>query len=287
MAQLLARAGLHLAVTTVARMRRWTPPAPPGCAPKAEKTETTAKGSRSVTARYAHHVWHVDLTLLPIVSGSWVPWVPQALLQRWPFCFWLAAVLDHHSRAVVGSRLFLSEPSAGDVTRLLDAARRRSSTMPKYIVSDQGVQFRSEYRDWCRRRGVRARVGAIGKSGSIAVIERFFRSLKDEMLRRLPIVPMTMAPMAREIDAYVVWYNEYRPHQGLGGRTPAEVRDGTRGAKRGPVWETRPRYPLAPARGDPARPKQRKRRVRGELVLDLDRVAGRMHLPIVELRHVA
>jgi hypothetical protein len=223
--------------------------------------------------------------LLPIVSSAWVPWVPQTLIQRWPFCFWLAAILDHLSRAVVATRLFLSQPSAGDVIRLLDAARRQSGATPKYIVSDQGSQFRDDYRSWCDRRGIRARFGAVGRSGSIAVIERFFRSLKSEILRSLPIVPMTLARMTREVDLYVLWYNLHRPHQGLAGRTPADVRDRKRSRRR--AWEPRPRYPLALARGDPRGPKKPKRRVRGRLVLQLERVAGRSHLPIVELRHVA
>jgi hypothetical protein len=157
---------------------------------------------------------------------------------------------------------------------------------PNYIVSDRGTQFQSDYLAWCHRRGVRPRFGAVGRSGSIAVIERFFRSLKDEMLRPLRLVPMTVAGMARELAAYVLWYNEHRPHQGLGGRTPAEMLAGVRPARSKTVWETRPRYTLA--RGDPTpRLRGSKRRVQGRLVLELRRVANKPHLPIVELRHVA
>ena len=291
LAQLLARAGLHLAATTVARLRktrpRHTPPTRPAVSSvTAHNAATRRRAGRTVTARYPHHVWNVDLTLLPIVSGLWVPWIPQALLQRWPFSFWLAAVLDHHSRAVVGAKLFRSQPSAHAVTRLLDTARRSSGVTPKYIVSDQGAQFQDHYRRWCRRRGVRPRFGAIGKHGSIAVLERFFRSLKDEMLRRLPIVPMALPRMGREVDAYVLWYNEHRPHQGLAGRTPAEVRDREKPAASKTGWETRLRYPLA--RGDPSRASRgKRRRVKGHLVLELQRVDSRSHLPIVQLRHVA
>jgi hypothetical protein len=35
--------------------------------------------------RYPHHVWNVDLTVMPIASGFWVPWLPFCLAQRWPF----------------------------------------------------------------------------------------------------------------------------------------------------------------------------------------------------------
>lgn len=286
LAQVLARAGLHLAVTTVARMRKVeAPTAPPTHeAPMAGAgaSKSEVRTSRTVTARYPHHVWNIDLTLLPLVTGFWVPWLPQCLVQRWPFALWLFAVLDHHSRAVVATKVFLSQPSARQVLRVLDAARRTSDVTPKYIVSDRGAQFEAEYVAWCERRGVRPRFGAVGKSGSIAVIERFFRSLKGEMLRRLPLLPMSLARMAREVGAYVAWYNDHRPHQGLGGRTPAEVRAGGRAAVDAQAWEPRPRYPLA--RGDP---RGRRRRVKGCLVLELGRVGDRPHLPIVALRRVA
>jgi transposase-like protein len=120
-AQMLARAGLHLSATTVARMRRAAQQPPPN-GERGVRARRVAK--RTVTARYAHHVWNVDITLLPLVTGFWVPWVPQALMQRWPFAFWLVAILDHHSRAVVGWRLFRSQPSARDVGCILDRARR-------------------------------------------------------------------------------------------------------------------------------------------------------------------
>ena len=33
---------------------------------------------------------------------------------------------------------------------------------------------------------------------------------------------------ARDLDAFACWYRDARPHQGLGGATPAEIRDGRR-----------------------------------------------------------
>ena len=53
---------------------------------------------------------------------------------------------------------------------------------------------------------------AIGKYGSLAVIERYIRSLKDECTRLLPIVPLVQAAFGRELDHFVAWYNAERPH---------------------------------------------------------------------------
>ena len=127
-AQVLARAGLVLAASTVGRMRKKTSP-PTGTGRK-EKEKTAVRGApsrRVVTARHPHHVWHVDLTLLPTSAGFWVPWWPFALLQRWPFCFWLGVVLDHFSRSVVGWRLFFKEPTALEVVGLLERAKKKTA----------------------------------------------------------------------------------------------------------------------------------------------------------------
>jgi transposase InsO family protein len=62
-----------------------------------------------------------------------------------------------------------------------------------------------DYKAWCERRGVSPRFGAVGEHGSIAVIERFFRSLKTEMLRKLPWVPMSRKKLAEEVAAYMGW----------------------------------------------------------------------------------
>jgi putative transposase len=286
-ADVLARAGLHLSPTTARRMLAREPAAPPPSAPAPEAAgPTTAaigseKTSRRVTARYPHHVWNVDITLLPR-TGWWVPWLPQSLAQRAPFCAWLVVVLDHFSRSVVAWKLFGKEPTAAEVCGVLDAGRRSSGTTPKYIVSDQGVQFRDEYKAWCQRRGVKPRFGAVGEHGSIAVLERFFRSLKTEMLRRLPWVPLTKRKLAAEVGAYVCWYHEQRPHQGLGGRTPDEVRRRTKPARERRRLEPRAAYPLRDRSAV-----NTARRVTGELVLVVDHFQGRPHLPVVSLRRAA
>jgi hypothetical protein len=78
-AQILARAGLHLGVTTIGRLRRQTP------APSAPPI-TAAPSAGRVAARYPNHLWHVDLTVVPTSAGLWAPWLPFALPQCWPFC---------------------------------------------------------------------------------------------------------------------------------------------------------------------------------------------------------
>lgn len=50
---------------------------------------------------------------------------------------------------------------------------------PRHFISDQGAQFTSQaFRSYLNRLGVRQRFGAIGRTGSIAVIERFWKSSK-------------------------------------------------------------------------------------------------------------
>lgn len=198
----LARAGWKLARRTIQRIRKEKPIVPP---PAPESPATLA---RAVRARYPHHVWMLDLTEIP------------GFLRL--FCFKLVVVLDVFSRMPLAARAFFAEPSGRDVARLFAAATRRFGH-PRHTVSDQGVQFRSRvFKRALGRLGVRHRYGAIGRAGSIAIIERFFRTLKAiACVRSKP--PLLRADLERRLTLAFDYYAWLRPHQGLAGATPAEI----------------------------------------------------------------
>ena len=287
-AQTLARAGLHLGTTTVGRMlqggTRDRVPRP------TEHRDPSAKDSRGkprmVTAKYPNHVWHVDLTAVPTGAGFWTSWLPFALPQGWPFCWWLAVAVDHFSRQAMGAAVFPQQPTSKAVRAFLGRTIAKAKTTPKYIVCDRGPQFDgSGFRDWCRRKGIKPpRYGAIGKHGSIAVVERFILTLKG-LLSRLPLVSYRRDIFQHDLDQIVAWYNHHRPHTWLGGRTPEEVYQGRFPAHRRPRFEPRPAWPRGSPCAQPWALIKGQRDVRLQLEVVCPR--GRKHLPIVTLRRAA
>jgi transposase InsO family protein len=278
-AQVLSRAGLHLGVTTVGRILKEPEPIPE------EAVTLEVVETRGVTAKHPGDVWHIDLTTVPTGSGFWVPWVPFALPQSWPFCWWVGVVIDHFSRAVVSFAVFRDRPTSGDIQRFLDRVICNAECTPKYIISDKGRQFWCDsFKQWCQRRAIRPRFGAVGKQGSIAVVERFIRSMKTECTRHV-LIPLQTSAMRCEIGAYVMWYNEHRPSQALGGRTPGEIYANLRPANSKPRFEPRRRWPTGGACASPQTV------IRSEcgrkLSLVVGHVDGRRHLPVVELRKAA
>jgi len=275
-AQILARAGLHLGPTTVRRLLRETQ-SPRSC----PSLQTTP---RAVTARKPNDLWHVDLTTVPTTLGFWTSWSPFALPQVWPFCWWLAVAVDHSSRRIMGFAVFPRQPSSAFVRRFLGSLFR--SHQPQHLVSDQGSQFTAtEFKRWCHRRGVRQRFGAIGKYGSLAVIERCIRTIKHECTRRLITVPYRLAAMQQELALYCFWYNGHRAHTRLGAATPDEVYHHRRPAARGQRFEPRPRWPRRSPCASP------QTLIRGQpgvaLHLAVRFHGGRRHFPTITLKRAA
>ncbi len=94
---------------------------------------------------------------------------------------------------------------------------------PRHFVSDQGSQFAAAvFRETLDALGIRQRFGAIGQHGSIAIIERFWRTLKELLGVRL-WPPLSMAHLEARTELALAYYATLRPHQGLDGATPAEV----------------------------------------------------------------
>ena len=206
-------------------------------------------------------------------------------IPSWPFCWWVAVIVDHVSRALVGFSVHSGQPTSEQVQETIRRAIERSGRPPRSIITDKGPQFwcRS-YRRFCRDRGICPRFGAVGRQGSIAVVERFIRTLKQECTSRL-LVPLGIDAMRREVGLYAVWYNAHRPSQALGGRTPQEVYDGCQPANAGPRFEPRRQWPAGASCASPTA--KRKAGPDGDLSLAVRYVGGRRHLPVVELQKVA
>ena len=287
LAEVLARAGLHLGATTVGRMRK-EPPKTQSPSPSAVKTIEPAaeKAGRVVTAKRPNHVWHVDLTMVPTQMGMWCSWSPWALPQYWPFCWWLALVLDHHSRRMMGLAVYWGPPSSVEIRTFLGRVIHAAGTAPKYLISDKGCQYwpSAGYKRWCKRWNIRPRFGAIGKHGSIAVLERGIRTLK-ELLPQGDRIPYRVGELRQLIRLLIGWYNEHRPHTTLKGATPEEIYFKRFPANRKPRIEPRPNWPRpspcarphALVGGDPG----------ARFNIEVEHVDGQPQLPIIRLRRAA
>ena len=192
-AQILARAGLHLGQTTVGRILKEKP------APKPAATQPSQTKERVVTSKYPNHLWMTDLTTAPIGSGFWATWLPFSLPQYWPFCWWIGVVIDHYSRRIMGVTLFRQEPTSEAVRAFLGRVMHAAKAKPRHLVTDKGPQFWNDgFKAWCRRKDIKPRFGAIGQHGSIAVIERLILTLKQG-LAWLLLIPLRREAFLHEL----------------------------------------------------------------------------------------
>jgi putative transposase len=275
----LARAGIHIGKTTVERILKEKPANAPDPA-----TDDPGKQCR-IVSKYPGHTWHADLTAVPISGGFWTHWIPNAIWQRWPVCWWLLNVVDHFSRRSMGFAVFKCRPTSEEVTTALDRIMLAEGIRPKHLIVDQGPEFKCKHFEeiWCKATNILPRFGAVNKHGSIAVVERCHRTLKE--LLRLITVPEDQSLFTREVGLIVHWYNEYRPHDTLDGKTPNEVYFSRPAANEQPRLEPRARWP----RGSPcAQPQVGTEGEPGDpIVLEIDCLEGRRHLPVIRARRAA
>jgi len=183
-------------------------------------------------------------------------------------------ILDHFSRKVMGIAVFRKQPNSGQVCDFLAKTIRGTGARPKYAICDKGPQFWCKpFKRWCRRRKIRPRFGAVGQYGSIAVLERFIRTLKEEGLRRV-LVPLSLGRMRLHVHVIIGWYNTHRPHSWLVGRTPDERYRRIPSACRRPRWEPRSHWPADSPCAGPQAQVRGKPGVSLALVVAITKAAG-------------
>ena len=150
-----------------------------------------------------NQVWAADITYLPLARGF----------------LYLVAVMDWHSRYVVAWQLS-DTLEAGFCAEALAEALTRDRL--EVFNTDQGSQFSSqEFTQILQDRGVKISMDGRGRYVDNIFVERLWRTVKYEEVYLKAYVKAVEA--RRELGAYFRFYNDLRPHQGLGYRTPAEV----------------------------------------------------------------
>ena len=116
------------------------------------------------------------------------------------------------------------------------------------------------------------------------IVERLILMMK-QVLAQLPLIRLRRESFRNELAMIIQWYNEHRPHDSLGGKTPNEVYEDRFPANRKPRMEPRVGWP----RGSPCAKPQAliagKSGQRFEMTVDFFR--KRRHLPIVTLKRAA
>ncbi|MBI2920884.1 MAG: DDE-type integrase/transposase/recombinase [Planctomycetes bacterium] len=206
----LYRLGLKTSRSTVQRIlkEKPRPPDTPGV------LDRLVRKIRRINAKYFGHTVILDFTRAPRAAGDGD--------------LWIGGALDIFSRTLLATRTCAGQPTAKFATRLLDDAKATIGRAPKHSISDQGVQFKSKrFKKHLKRLGIKHRFGALGEHGSIAFLERAWRTLKESIPWTWCIFG-TAESLNRHVADVRRWYNGERPHTSLRGAAPDDIRRGRR-----------------------------------------------------------
>ncbi len=158
---------------------------------------------RGIKPTLPNHVWGIDITYIRLQHG----WM------------YLVAILDWGSRYVVSWQL----DQTLEMPFVVNAVERAlGQACPQIMNSDQGSHFTSpQYTSLLLRKGVQISMDGKGRAFDNIFTERLWRTVKYENVYLLDY--QTPREARQGIGIYLTFYNEQRPHQALGNRTPAEV----------------------------------------------------------------
>jgi transposase InsO family protein len=164
---------------------------------------------RRFEAAVPNELWQADATKWVIATGQ---------VEILDF-------LDDHSRLITGCRA-VAVATTENTWEAFSAAVAAWG-LPQGHLSDNGLNFSGRLRGFevgfeanLRAAGVRPITSRPFHPQTCGKIERFHQTLK-RWLRRQPLAA-DLAQLQAQLDVFVAYYNEQRPHRGIGRSTPIE-----------------------------------------------------------------
>lgn len=167
--------------------------------------------NQSFTTDKANRVWCTDFTYLFLSDGR----------KRYN-----CSIIDLCDRSVVASLIGREITSELAINTLKNAIASQPKLDTGLILhSDQGAQYTSEvFTEYCKSAGIAQSMSRAGCPYDNAPMERYFNTLKNELIYHHYYHNDSELNEAVNNFAYV-WYNHVRPHTFNGGLTPFEARN--------------------------------------------------------------
>ncbi len=159
---------------------------------------------RGLQINAPNQVWCSDLTYIRLKGGF----------------VYLTVVMDWYSRYVLCWEISVSMDESFCVSALERALRCHN--YPEIFNTDQGSQYTgSAFTGVLKEHGIRISMDGKGRAMDNIMVERLWRTVKyeDIYIRDYESVE----ELVKGLRSYFEFYNNERPHQTFGGRTPAEI----------------------------------------------------------------
>jgi transposase InsO family protein len=162
-------------------------------------------------AELPNECWQADVTHVGLADGRHLE---------------VLNIVDDHSRVCIASRAFVTARSP-DVVRSLHRAAARWG-YPQSFLTDNGAIFTASFRGG--QAAMESELLSLGIASkhsrpyhpeTCGKVERFHQSMKKFLAKQEPAE--TKKQLQRQLDRFAAYYNDVRPHRGVGRRTPAEV----------------------------------------------------------------
>ena len=101
--------------------------------------------------------------------------------------------------------------------------KRRFNGYSDLIQADGGPEFKDEFRKNVLRFTNRYRVARPYKKNEQSYIESFNRYLRKECLGWAKYRIKQLPELTKEVEEYLTWYHQRRPHLGLDMKTPLTI----------------------------------------------------------------
>ena len=136
--------------------------------------------------------------------------------------------IDDHSRLCVAS-VALAVTKATDIAEIFTVAAQSHGT-PASVLTDNGCIYTAKYRGGkvimetlLEALGVTYKHSSPYHPQTCGKVERFHQTIKKFLAKQEPAT--SLAELQDQLDTFVNYYNEHRPHRALGRRTPRQAFD--------------------------------------------------------------
>jgi transposase InsO family protein len=166
------------------------------------KTMPSQKGKGFNQPSHPHSQWHIDISYIN-VCGTFM---------------FLVAVIDGYSRFIVSWDLRASMQD-DDVMIVIQRAQEQYPGEHPRIISDRGGQFiAKDFKQFINSINYEHTLISVSYPQSNGKIERFFRSIKGECVRKTSLLSPQDA--RKQLSAYIYHYNYKRLHSSIGHIAP-------------------------------------------------------------------